>query len=269
MVQRLLLAASLMLGTACQHPYLLIDEADLGRFDECVALQQAHAARLDAQAEELAAIRAGLPDDRAPDILQRLDDLALNLAVVQTDIAAECPEPDPREATRTAALDKLVVGEVEDVRFDNHGLVLRARIDTGASTSSLDARDVQTFERDGERWVRFTVLHPVEGEPVVMERPRVRGVRILQAAAEEPERRPVVELRVTLGEMTQTAEFTLADRSSLEHPVLIGRNILRDLMVVDVSKQDAAPLRRAESGSASSGAAARAGGSAAASGEDS
>lgn len=256
MVQRLLLGAGLACVAACQHPYLLIDEADLGRFDECVALQQAHAERLDAQAVELAAIRARVSYSHGPEVLHRLDDLALNLAVVQTELSRECPEPELREATRYVALDKVVVGEVEDVRLDNHGLVLRARIDTGASTSSLDARDVQTFERDGERWVRFTVLHPGDDEPVVMERPRVRGVRILQAAAEEPERRPVVELRVTLGEMTQTAEFTLADRSSLEHPVLIGRNILRDLMVVDVSKQDAAPLRRSESGTARSSAAA-------------
>ncbi len=242
MVHKLLIGAALLIGTGCQHAHLLIDEADLSRFDECIALQHAHAVRIDAQAEELAAIRERMEGDNGAAVLQRLDDLALHMAVVQTELARECPDPVADETLARPALEKLVVGDVEDVRFENIDIVLRARIDTGASTSSLDARDIGSFERDGDRWVRFTVLDPDSGEPIVLERPRSRRVRILQATADEPERRPVVELRVTLGDNTQTAEFTLSNRSNLEYPVLIGRNILRDLMVVDVSKRDAAPL---------------------------
>lgn len=242
MAHKLLIAAVLLIGTGCQHANLLIDEADLSRLDECIALQHAQAKRIDAQAAELAAIRKSVDRDNGAAVLQRLDDLALHMAVVQTELARECPDPTAGETLARPALEKLVVGDVENVRFENLDLVLRARIDTGASTSSLDARDIGSFERDGDRWVRFTVLDPESGEPLVLERPRSRRVRILQATADEPERRPVVEMRVTLGDNTQTAEFTLSNRSNLEFPVLIGRNILRDLMVVDVSKRDAAPL---------------------------
>lgn len=253
MPQTLLIAAVLLVVAGCQHAHLLIDEADLSRFDECIALQHAQAERIDAQAEVLAAIREDVGHSHGPAVLRRLDDLALNVAVVQTELARECPEPAASETLVRPALAKLVVGEVENVRLENVDVVLRARIDTGASTSSLDARDIGSFERDGDRWVRFTVLDPESGESIVLERPRSRRVRILQASAEEPERRPVVEMRVTLGDNTQTAEFTLADRSNLEFPVLIGRNILRDLMVVDVSKRDAAPLRRSQTRDAGSG----------------
>lgn len=231
-------------ATGCQHG-LLVDEADLRRLDECVALQRAQIERLEATESRLLEHLVEMREQigHGPALRRQLEDLALQVAAVHSEIGRECPEPVVGDAVLAGALDKLVVGEAEDVRLEEPGFVMRARIDTGAATSSLDARDIQIFERDGDNWVRFTILDPDTSEPLVLERPRSRRVRILQAAAEEPERRPVVELRVTLGSVSQTAEFTLADRSGLEFPMLIGRNILRDLMVVDVSKRDAAPLR--------------------------
>ena len=50
-----------------------------------------------------------------------------------------------------------VIGLREWIAFPELGMVgLRAKIDTGASTSSLHASDIVPFERDGEKWVRFT-----------------------------------------------------------------------------------------------------------------
>ncbi|MCC5873396.1 MAG: ATP-dependent zinc protease [Gammaproteobacteria bacterium] len=238
-----------LLLAGCQHANLLIDEADLSRFDECVALQQALVERIEVQAEQLDAIRG--QTGHGPAVLEQLAALELQLADMREELAPrECPEFEvPASMVEVAASsdvlfagDKLVVGEIESVRFENLGMELRARIDTGAVTSSLHATNIRRFQRDGENWVRFTIDDPETGEPVVLERPRSRRVRIVQVGTEDPSTRPVVELRVSLGNSTQTAEFTLADRSALEFPVLIGRNILRDLMVVDVSKIDAAPL---------------------------
>lgn len=241
-----LLLVGLLAG--CQHSYLLIDEADLSGLDECIALQQSLVERIDAQAQELAAIRERIAP--GAEVLEGIAGLQSRLVAIREALAPrECPPPEVSASVMAVAAsnemmfagDKLVVGEVETVRFDNLGLALRGRIDTGAETSSLDARRIRRFQRDGENWVRFTIADPVSGEPLVLERPRSRRVRIIQAGNDDPDRRPVVELRVTLGNSTQTAEFTLADRSALEFPILIGRNVLRDLMVVDVSKMDAAP----------------------------
>jgi hypothetical protein len=129
---------------------------------------------------------------------------------------------------------KIVIGATEYVRIDPPGVVFPSRIDTGAETSSLDGRDIQIFERDGERWVKFHTPHPVTGEILPMELPLSRKARIYQSSSEESERRPVVELTVTLGRSVQLAEFTLSDRSHLTFPILIGRNVLKDLMIVDV-----------------------------------
>ena len=153
-----------------------------------------------------------------------------------------CPPVNPSSTMLLGGLEMQVVGEVEKVHLSPLDLIFNARVDTGATTSSLDARNIQRFERDGRRWVRFDITHPESGEAITFERPVVRRVRISQSITDDSERRHVVELHFTLGGISHTAEFTLTDRSHLEFPVLIGRNILRDQMIVDVSKQYIAPI---------------------------
>ncbi|MBE9537473.1 MAG: ATP-dependent zinc protease [Proteobacteria bacterium] len=137
--------------------------------------------------------------------------------------------------------EKLVVGRHEQVWLEDIQLALPARVDTGAETASLDARNIERFERNGKRWVRFEILHPDSGEALLLERRLKRTVSIIQSNTSEPERRPVIKLGITMGHITQSAEFTLSNRSHLDYQLLIGRNILKDVMVVDVSKINVAP----------------------------
>lgn len=151
---------------------------------------------------------------------------------------------EPAQKTRRPQKleDKQVVGSVESVHISPPGITLEARIDTGAEVSSLDAREITEFKRDGNTWVRFRIVN-AEGEPSAeIERRVVRHVRILQSSTEDSERRPVVRMRVAVGAHAQVAEFTLTDRKHLTYPVLIGRNVLKDVMVVDVSRTHIAPL---------------------------
>src|SRR5690606_10103413 len=96
-------------------------------------------------------------------------------------------------------IDKQLVGSVEKVFLSPPGTLLSARIDTGATTSSLDARNLERFERNGERWVRFVVVNPEDDSEHVLECKVVRNVLIIQSVTDEAERRPVVELMVTVG----------------------------------------------------------------------
>jgi len=155
---------------------------------------------------------------------------------VVSNCPAVVPCPKPKETST-----KLVVGGLEEIWLPDLELALTARIDTGAQTSSLDARNIELFERDGRRWVRFEINNPTTGKPESLERRLKRTVGIHQPGTAETKRRPVVKMGIVIGRSNQTAEFTLSDRNHLGYQVLIGRNILKDVMVVDVSKQNVAP----------------------------
>ncbi len=70
-----------------------------------------------------------------------------------------------------------------------------------------------------------------------IEAPVLRYVRIRQSTTDNTERRAVVELWVKLGSIHEKAQFTLADRSQMTHPVLLGREFIRDIALVDVSRK--------------------------------
>lgn len=158
-------------------------------------------------------------------------------------VICDCPEPEkvviPAPAPQTCSVGKLgvaVIGAVERVEVDETGLVVNARVDTGAKTSSMNAQDLVDFERDGKSWVRF-VFDPGDNKPAVtIEKPVERRVRIKQQN-DDSQRRYVVEMRLRLGEIEDIVEVSLSDRSAFEYPILIGRNFLTDNAVVDVAKQ--------------------------------
>jgi hypothetical protein len=182
---------------------------------------------------------------------QQLETQGQNLAALNQSLGKVLNVPEPVECPKAVACPpvpesstKMVVGGLEAVWFPDLGLELTARIDTGAETASLDAREIQQFERDGKPWVRFTILNPKTDTPETLERRLVRTVGIYQSGAAEATRRPVVKLGILIGQIEQTAEFSLSDRSHMGYQVMIGRSILKDVMVVDVSRKNIAPYVR-------------------------
>jgi hypothetical protein len=229
------LLAVLMACTGTQH--VLVKKEHFEAADQCLLAQQAAVgSRSDQEhiVETLALLRESLELQRRSDTAMR--ELIRETSPKQPDFS--CPSADKVERAQPAQLNKKIVGGREKVLLTDLNIVKEARMDTGATTSSMDARDVEIFERDGEQWVRFKIEDPSSDDLIELERRRVRRVLITQSNTEEPERRPVIEMRITIGETTQVAEFTLSNRSHLEFPVLIGRNVLRDLMLVDVGQNN-------------------------------
>ena len=130
----------------------------------------------------------------------------------------------------------MVIGELEHVTIKPEDLRLKARIDTGAQTSSLGVSSQQPFERDGKQWLRFSVKDPGSEKSIDFEKPVSRTVKIKRHDAEAMER-PVIKLKIMLGNSEMEREFTLADRSQYNFPVLIGRNVLGGKYLVDVSRK--------------------------------
>ena len=119
--------------------------------------------------------------------------------------------------------------------LDNLKQQYKARIDTGATTSSLNATNIVEFERDGKKWVRFDFSKALNNSHII-EAKVARTILIRQANNSKPTRRPIIELPVQLGDIKTLTEFTLADRSHMTFPVLLGRTFLKDIAVVDVAR---------------------------------
>jgi hypothetical protein len=134
--------------------------------------------------------------------------------------------------------NKIMVGELEWLYLHELDQSFKARVDSGATTSSISANNIQAFERDGVSWVRFTVGHHNAGKPGVIETPVVRHVRIKQASSSNYQPRLVVSLTINLGKhFTRKTEFTLADRGAMSYPMLLGREFLKDIALIDVGKK--------------------------------
>lgn len=130
---------------------------------------------------------------------------------------------------------RVIAGWVEKVRIDNHDFDVKAKLDTGARTSSIYAKNIKSFKKDGERWVRFTLVltdskdkkHEIE-----MEKPRSRRTNIKNHDGEH-DTRHVVDFEVCFNGRKVTTEFTLADRREYIYDVLLGRRFLNKAAIVD------------------------------------
>ncbi|MEH6616778.1 MAG: ATP-dependent zinc protease [Porticoccus sp.] len=129
-----------------------------------------------------------------------------------------------------------IVGGVESVVVEPSGFKYEARIDTGAGSSSIHAENIQLIERDGKRYVQFSLLNPETHEPIELER-RLRRKVLIKQQEGEWERRYVIKLWLTLGEIRELVDVTLSNRAGFEYSVLVGRNLLTDTAIVDVSQQ--------------------------------
>ncbi len=136
---------------------------------------------------------------------------------------------------------KMIFGESEWMFILEANASFDSRIDTGASISSISALDMVQFERDGAKWFSFSI--PLDDKnSIKMEAPWVRDAKIVQSSTDgKAEVRPVVALTVRIGDLTEKAEFSLRNRTNMQYAVLIGREFIQDIAVVDVSRKHVQP----------------------------
>ncbi|MDR5899090.1 ATP-dependent zinc protease [Halomonas vilamensis] len=131
-----------------------------------------------------------------------------------------------------------VFGWVENAVVKPWDIQVKAKLDSGALTSSLDARDIETFKREGEEWVRFRLkLENLASGDVfsdVIERPLYRDLRLRGAGGLDE--RPVVLIEVCIGDTIYEEQFSLRDRGDMNYPLLLGRRTIRHLGLLDVRK---------------------------------
>ena len=164
----------------------------------------------------------------------RLGAVLAALVLASVAYAAEPPKVE-RLVKGGVPAEKIMIGEAEYIGVPLTGSVFKARIDTGATTSSIFAVDVEEFERDGKPWVRFVVRNDDSKETFPLEAPVAGVAKIKKRGQEGFTRRPAVTLDLVMGDVTKKIKVNLADRTGFEYPLLIGRDFLAGLAVVDVT----------------------------------
>lgn len=239
-VKAIALSAALLLTGGCQLTKPMLND------DNLVGLE----AEFKALESLVAATRNDVQDlnnkqaDQLSDLNKRLKVIDGGVKQVPTLISNACQRPETVQAACDDSAmqvvvsqdEKMILGEAEHLWIGPPGLYLTASIDTGTTSNSIHATDVTPFERDGEDWVRFELGSKdqrKEDEAVVVEKKVERLLRV--------SKRPVVRLRVKLGNVFDSFDFILSDRSDDDHQVLLGRNFLQDIALVDVGKQFVQP----------------------------
>lgn len=136
---------------------------------------------------------------------------------------------------RTKPRERAVIGWREWLALPELGIsAIKAKIDTGARTSSLHAYDVERYRTGGEDRVRFWV-HPLQRQTKTAVEADVPLLecRQVRSSSGHLTLRPVIETRVQLLDREWTIELTLADRDQMGFRMLIGRQAIRYRFLVD------------------------------------
>ncbi len=131
---------------------------------------------------------------------------------------------------------KITLGWREWVRLPDLNLpAIKAKIDTGARTSSLHAHDIKRHKKNGKEFVEFKVF-PIQNRSrpeIVCDAP-VLDQRIVRSSNGEEEERIFISTHIDIGGLKWPIELTLSDRSDMKFRLLLGRTTLRSKTLIDV-----------------------------------
>lgn len=111
---------------------------------------------------------------------------------------------------------------------------IKAKVDSGARSSSLHAFDLEEVERDGCAWVRFTV-HPVQRseKKTIHVEAQILEYRSVRSSSGKASRRPVIITNLELLGSSWPVELTLANRDAMGFRMLLGREAFRGRYLID------------------------------------
>lgn len=114
---------------------------------------------------------------------------------------------------------------------------VKAKLDTGARSSSLHAFDIKEYELDGRPWVRFSI-HPWQrsSEDATVVTCPVHDLRPVRSSSGHVNERVVVLMDLVLVGRAITAEVSLSNRDEMGFRMLVGREALRQGLIVDSSR---------------------------------
>ena len=154
----------------------------------------------------------------------------------ETDIQAGIKKKTPKKKAKKIRYNQLrenlqYAGWLEWVCLQPSKQVFKAKLDTGAKTSSIHATQIVNRTQNGEQWVDFTLTDRY-GKSQQYSKAVARQSTIKEHFGEK-QIRPVVMMALQLGDSLLSTEVNLVDRSGLNYQLLLGRLFLKDQLVVD------------------------------------
>lgn len=120
---------------------------------------------------------------------------------------------------------KMIYGFVEKATLVDQNLTLPAKLDTGAKSSSLHAINIKKIKIKGESYIEFTVPHSGGNAHFLC---KYFGKVSIKPRSQEADWliRPVVWMKVRLGNQEQTVRVNLTNRDRFTYPLLLGRQAI-------------------------------------------
>ena len=135
---------------------------------------------------------------------------------------------------------KTVVGSEEWCRFSDMGIpAIKARVDSGAKTSAIHAFNIRPFRKDKALWVSFEI-HPLQNNRSTVVRCEAEVVdrREIKSSSGIAEKRYIIRSKLSLGGEDWDIDLSLSNRDSMGYRMLLGREAMKDRILVDPSEKD-------------------------------
>ncbi len=130
--------------------------------------------------------------------------------------------------------EKVLIGRIEWVSMPELKIKHKARIDTGAKTTSMHAVNIEEVEQRGELFVKFQTLDS-EGKTVEVVR-KVDTTQKVSNTAGLVSKRYVIKEKIKMGSIEREVNINLNDRTKMDYKFLVGRNLLLGRFIVDVAR---------------------------------
>ena len=134
--------------------------------------------------------------------------------------------------------EKLTLGWREWVGLPELGLPeIKAKVDTGARTSTLHAFELHTFLEGGKPRVKFK-MHPLQKDSQVVINcvADIVDKRFVTDSGGHREQRLIISTPLTIGPWSWPIEMTLTARDNMMFRMLLGRTAIKGIAMVDPSK---------------------------------
>ncbi|HRA73169.1 MAG TPA: RimK/LysX family protein, partial [Flavobacterium sp.] len=134
---------------------------------------------------------------------------------------------------------KIILGSEEWCSLPELGIPsIKARVDSGAKTSALHAKNIAPFIKDGQNWVKFDI-NPIQNNVKTIihcESPLV-DKRVVKSSSGYREQRYVIQTSLEIGNSKWAIEMTLTNRDSMGFRMLLGREAMSGRVLVDPEQQ--------------------------------